>query len=126
MITSFVFSLPLKSKLIETGARRETTGGDIRDRDVLKTYTGFWGGRYDKAKIAADGSTVVNIYYDRKGYEMKRVLNYDNRYISRPHAYEAKIYAPDAAREGYDFVGWFEAHHQRRLYLIVRGHEHGG
>lgn len=100
-----------KYKLVDTVTLTGTTGYNIRryyDSQVLKTYTGFWPGRYDNANIAADGSTVVNVYYDRKGYEMKWMLNYDDgRYISRTRGYEAKIYAPDVTREGYEFAGWY-------------------
>lgn len=38
----------------------------VRSEDITKNYTGFHLGRYDSEKtVAADGSTIVNVYYDR-------------------------------------------------------------
>ena len=77
-----------------------------RDK-VAKKYEGFQPGRYDrKLTIAPDGSTVVNVYYDRYAYDTNWVC-YDGKLICTYTTYEAKVYAPDVSREGYDFVGWY-------------------
>lgn len=75
---------------------------------VAKKYEGFRPGRYDqKLTIAPDGSTVVNVYYDRYAYDTNWVLCYDDKLICTYTTYGAKVYAPDVAREGYDFLGWY-------------------
>ena len=100
-----------KYKLIETYQLTGETNDSIyryhRDK-VAKKYEGFQPGRYDqKLTIAPDGSTVVNVYYDRYAYNTNWVLCYDDKLICTYTTYEAKVYAPDVAREGYDFVGWY-------------------
>ena len=99
-----------KYKLIETDHLTGVTNYSIyryyRDK-VVKEYKGFQPGRYDqKLTIAPDGSTVVNVYYDRYAYNTNWVC-YDGKLICTYTTYEAKVYAPDVAREGYDFVGWY-------------------
>lgn len=101
-----------KYKLIETYQLTGVTNYSIyryyRDK-VAKKYEGFQPGRYDqKLTIAPDGSTVVNVYYDRYAYDTNWVLCYDDKLICTYTTYEAKVYAPDVAREGYEFVGWYE------------------
>lgn len=77
-----------------------------RDK-VAKKYEGFQPGRYDrKLTIAPDGSTVVNVYYDRYAYNTNWVC-YDDKLICTYTTYEAKVYAPDVSREGYEFAGWY-------------------
>ena len=99
-----------KYKLIETYQLTGVTNYSIyryyRDK-VVKEYKGFQPGRYDqKLTIAPDGSTVVNVYYDRYAYNTNWVC-YDGKLICTYTTYEAKVYAPDVAREGYGFVGWY-------------------
>lgn len=99
-----------KYKLIETYQLTGVTNYSIyryyRDK-VAKKYEGFQPGRYDqKLTIAPDGSTVVNVYYDRYAYNTNWVC-YDGKLICTYTTYEAKVYAPDVAREGYEFVGWY-------------------
>ena len=99
-----------KYKLIETYQLTGVTNYSIyryyRDK-VAKKYEGFQPGRYDqKLTIAPDGSTVVNVYYDRYAYNTNWVC-YDGKLICTYTTYEAKVYAPDVSREGYDFVGWY-------------------
>lgn len=100
-----------KYKLIETYQLTGVTNYSIyryyRDK-VAKKYEGFRPGRYDqKLTIAPDGSTVVNVYYDRYAYDTNWVLCYDDKLICTYTTYEAKVYAPDVSREGYEFVGWY-------------------
>ena len=99
-----------KYKLIETYQLTGVTNYSIyryyRDK-VAKKYEGFQPGRYDqKLTIAPDGSTVVNVYYDRYAYDTNWVC-YDGKLICTYTTYEAKVYAPDVSREGYEFAGWY-------------------
>ncbi len=75
--------------------------------DVAKTYEGFYALVYEKPAIAADGSTVVEVYYDRYYYLMS--FNLDGGYGVEP------IYARYGAaignvgtptKAGYTFQGW--------------------
>ncbi|MBQ3672983.1 MAG: InlB B-repeat-containing protein, partial [Paludibacteraceae bacterium] len=50
----------------ESEAKTGTTGAQTAA--TAKTYTGFTAKAFSQAAIAADGSTVVDIYYDRKTY----------------------------------------------------------
>lgn len=52
----------------ESTAIPSTTGAtaSVREEDISKSYTGFHLGRYDsETTVAADGSTILNVYYDR-------------------------------------------------------------
>ena len=71
------------------------------------SYEGFYSLFYDTTiKIAADGSTVVEIYYDRYYYLMS--FNLDGGYGVEPiyARYGAPISVGSPTKEGYNFVGW--------------------
>lgn len=98
-----------KYKLIYTYKLTGETNESIyyHHRNVVKEYEGFQAGRYDqKLTIAPDGSTVVNVYYDRYAYRTNWEC-YDGKRIYTNTTYEAKVYAPDVSREGYEFAGWY-------------------
>ena len=101
-----------KYQLVETYQLTGTTDEYIYRyyrSQVAKKYDGFQPGSYDhNLTIAPDGSTVVNVYYNRYAYDTNWVLCYDDKLICTYTTYEAKVYAPDVSREGYDFVGWYE------------------
>ena len=74
---------------------------------LAKTYPGFAALLYNtKAKVAADGSTVVEIKYDRKYYMLS--LNLDGGYGAEPvyARYGAKVEISDPTKPGYTFAGW--------------------
>ena len=92
-----------------TEAERETKQGLTNSTvpDVAKKYEGFYALLYEKPAIAADGSTVVEVYYDRYYYLMN--FNLDGGYGVEP------IYARYGAtigdvgtptKAGYTFQGW--------------------
>lgn len=75
--------------------------------DVAKTYDGFYALLYEKPAIAADGSTVVEIYYDRYYYLMN--FDLDGGYGVEP--IYARYGAPigdvgTPTKAGYTFEGW--------------------
>lgn len=75
--------------------------------DVAKTYEGFYALVYEKPAIAADGSTVVEVYYDRYYYLMS--FNLDGGYGVEPiyARYGAPITGVGTpTKAGYSFVGW--------------------
>lgn len=75
--------------------------------EVAKNYDGFYALLYEKPAIAADGSTVVEIYYDRYYYLMN--FNLDGGYGTEP--IYARYGAPigdvgTPTKAGYTFSGW--------------------
>lgn len=75
--------------------------------DLAKTYPGFAALLYNtKAKVAADGSTVVEIYYDRNYYMMS--FNLDGGYGVEPiyAKYGTPISLGEPTKAGYTFKGW--------------------
>lgn len=75
--------------------------------DLAETYPGFAALLYNtKAKVAADGSTVVEIYYDRNYYMMS--FNLDGGYGVEPiyARYGAALEVGTPTKPGYTFSGW--------------------
>ena len=75
--------------------------------DVATSYEGFYALLYEKPAIAADGSTVVEVYYDRYYYLMN--LDLDGGYGVEP--IYARYGAPigdvgTPTKAGYTFDGW--------------------
>lgn len=91
--------------LHETTTKQLLTGSAVGD--VHETYPGFYNLLYEKPVVAADGSTVVKVYYDRYYYLMKFDLSggfgVDPLYIR----YGAPVgFIPTPTRPGYDFDHW--------------------
>lgn len=90
-------------KTEEVGGFTESEVGD----GLAETYPGFAALLYNtKAKVAADGSTVVEIYYDRNYYMMS--FNLDGGYGVEPiyARYGAAITLGEPTKPGYKFDGW--------------------
>ncbi|EEV20418.1 repeat protein [Treponema vincentii ATCC 35580] len=86
-----------------------TTGADAAV--TLKNYPGFERGTYTAATIAADGSTVVKVYYQRKQITVTFKPNggtIDGSTADKPVTgkYGAPLMAPTVERTGYTFSGW--------------------
>ena len=74
---------------------------------LAKSYEGFYALLYDTStKIAADGSTEINIYYDRYYYLMN--FNLNGGYGVEPiyARYGAPISVGTPTKAGYSFSGW--------------------
>jgi uncharacterized repeat protein (TIGR02543 family) len=74
---------------------------------LAKSYEGFYALLYDTStKIAADGSTEINIYYDRYYYLMN--FNLNGGYGVEPiyARYGAPISVGTPTKAGYTFSGW--------------------
>lgn len=90
-------------KTEEVGGFTESEVGD----GLAETYPGFAALLYNtKAKVAADGSTVVEIYYDRNYYMMS--FNLDGGYGVEPiyARYGASVKVENPTKPGYTFSGW--------------------
>ncbi|MCR4899591.1 MAG: SUMF1/EgtB/PvdO family nonheme iron enzyme [Treponema sp.] len=76
---------------------------------VAKTYTGFTAKPVTQAKIAADGSTVVNIYYDRNLYTVSFETNGGSDINSATVRYGATVAKPNnPTKEKYSFYNWYK------------------
>ncbi|WP_256758633.1 InlB B-repeat-containing protein [Cohnella sp. WQ 127256] len=98
---------PTTPTLVEnlTGTAGGTTSA------VAKTYTGFTAVAFTQGTIAADGSTVVNIYYTRNQYDITFVIDPTKGTATGDTApkvyYGATPTAPViTATPGYTFTGW--------------------
>lgn len=90
-------------KTEEVGGFTESEVGD----GLAKAYPGFAALLYNtKAKVAADGSTVVEIYYDRNYYMMS--FNLDGGYGVEPiyARFGASVKVENPTKPGYTFNGW--------------------
>lgn len=92
-----------------TEAERETKQGLTNSTvpDVAKTYEGFYALLYEKPAIAADGSTVVEIHYDRYYYLMN--FDLDGGYGVEPIYARYGTSIGDVGtptKAGYSFGGW--------------------
>ena len=92
-----------------TEVERETlqglTGSQVPE--VAKKYEGFYSLKYERPAIAADGSTVIEIYYDR--YYFLMLFDMGGGYGTDP--IYVRYGAPlgtvnDPTRAGYTFVDW--------------------
>ena len=95
--------------LVETETKTGYTESEV-GATLAKTDEGFTALLYDTTtKIAADGSTEVEIYYDRNYYLLS--LNLDGGYGADPvyARYGAAIAIDDPVKAGYTFGGWTPA-----------------
>lgn len=88
---------------------------------VADLYPGFTAGEVQQSTIAADGKTVVDIYYTRNYY----MVQFDaNGGVNGPEPVYAKYGAtynmPDGpTKTGYDFAGWFDSDGNRVAEGVV-------
>ena len=94
-----------------TEVARETkqglTGSQVPE--VAKEYEGFYSLLYERPNIAADSSTVIEVYYDRYYYLMN--FDMDGGYGTDPiyARYGAPVGTVNApTKAGYSFKGWAE------------------
>ena len=88
---------------------RETKQGLTASQvpEVAKSYEGFYSLIYERPNIAADGSTVIEVYYDRYYYLM--TFDLDGGYGTEPiyARYGASIgTVTEPTKPGYVFAGW--------------------
>lgn len=92
--------------LVDTETKKGFTKSAVGEA-LAKSYDGFYKLLYDTTtKIAADGSTVVEIYYDREYYLMNFAL--DGGYGVEPvyAKYGTEISIGEPTKPGYTFEGW--------------------
>lgn len=95
----------------KTGKTEDSVGQDL-EKDTANTegWKGFYALLYDDTtEIAADGSTVIEIYYDRNYYLMKFDANGGYGAESIFARVGAGIGTPkQPTRAGYTFAGWLD------------------
>lgn len=99
-----------KYTLVDTETKNGYTKSAVGEGLARADYEGFYSLLYDTAmEIAADGSTVVEVYYDRYYYLMN--FNLDGGYGVEPiyARYGAAISVSDPTKPGYTFTGWTPA-----------------
>ena len=96
-----------KYTLADTETKKGYTKSAVGEGLARTDYEGFYSLLYDTAmEIAADGSTVVEIYYDRYYYLMN--FDLDGGYGVEPiyARYGAAVSMSDPTKPGYTFAGW--------------------
>lgn len=99
-----------KYTLVDTETKKGYTKSAVGEGLARTDYEGFYSLLYDTAmEIAADGSTVVEIYYDRYYYLMN--FDLDGGYGVEPiyARYGAAVSVNDPTKPGYTFTGWTPA-----------------
>lgn len=92
--------------VVESETKTGYTGSAV-SADLAKSYDGFTALLYDtNIRIAADGSTVLEIRYDRNYYLLS--IDLDGGYGSEPvyGRYGMKVEVASPKRAGYTFAGW--------------------
>ena len=99
-----------KYTLADTETKKGYTKSAVGEGLARTDYEGFYSLLYDTTmEIAADGSTVVEIYYDRYYYLMN--FDLDGGYGVEPiyARYGAAVSVSDPTKPGYTFNGWTPA-----------------
>lgn len=77
--------------------------------DIAEKFEGFYSLLYEKPEIAADGSTEVEVYYDRGYYLMQFELGGGDGVEPIYARYGSQIgEIKDPTRAGYSFAGWVD------------------
>lgn len=93
--------------LVDTETKTGFTESAVGEKLAKTDYTGFYSLLYDTTtKIAADGSTVVEVYYDRYYYLMN--FDLDGGYGVEPiyARFGAPISVDTPTKPGYTFESW--------------------
>lgn len=95
---------------VETETKQGLTNSQVPEEAVAKNYPGFVSLLYERPTIAADGTTVVEIYYDRNYYLMIFNLGEGGYGVEPIYArYGAPVEIGTPKRPGYTFDGWSPA-----------------
>ena len=91
----------------ETDNLTGTTGANTNA--AAKTYTGFTNKAFSQSPISGEGTTVVNIYYDRNPLTLKFDSDGGSQVSDKTIYYGAPIgtLPQDPTRDGFTFSGWY-------------------
>ena len=100
--------------LFETEPDKTGTTGELTNA-TAKNYEGFTAKLFVQQAIAADGSTVVDIYYDRNTYSVTYTDGVNNETIFEDEVHQSVKYGASVpaynngtnpSRKNYTFAGW--------------------
>ena len=100
--------------LVDTESDKTGTTGELTSA-TAKNYEGFTAKSFDQQTIAADGSTVVEIRYDRNTYSVTYTDGVNNETIFEDEVHQNVKYGAvvpaykngtDPSRENYTFADW--------------------
>lgn len=100
--------------LADTESDKTGTTGELTNA-TAKNYEGFTAKSFDQQTIVADGSTVVDIYYDRNTYSVTYTDGVNNETIFADEVHQGVKYGADVpaynngtdpSRKNYTFAGW--------------------
>ena len=93
--------------LYETEEKKALTGTQITD--AARSYEGFTAAAYEYPSVAGDGSTTVDIYYDRNYYQIVFDLDggtgVSDIYVQ--YGTELNLGDLEPTKTGYTFDGWY-------------------
>ncbi len=86
----------------------ETKTGFTEDvpTDLALSYDGFYALPVEEAALAADGSTILEVYYDRNYYLMNFKLGGGSGQDPIYGKYGKAVTVKEPTRSGYSFAGW--------------------
>lgn len=96
--------------LVESDTTLKGTTSELTNA-TSKTYEGFEVNSFSQEKINGDGSTVINIYYDRLEYEVANTVNntsYGKITGNGKYKYGAQVTLVAEREQGYKFIGWYK------------------
>ena len=94
----------------EVEADKQTLAGisDENTNASANTYEGFTAKTFTQKTIQADGSTIVDIYYDRNTYEVSFNTRGGSTVAAQTIRYQAKASEPgEPVKNGNSFLGWY-------------------
>lgn len=100
--------------LADTESDKTGTTGELTNA-TAKNYEGFTAKSFDQQTIAADGRTVVEIFYDRNTYTVTYTDGVNNETIFEDEVHQSVKYGADVpaynngtnpSRKNYTFAGW--------------------
>ncbi len=108
-----------KYTIVEIEGKNGTTDTDTAAS--ARDYKGFTTCSFNQSKISGDGSTVIEILYNRNSYSLSWNLikgSLEGNYTNGSVKFGTPITQPDMKRDGYTFSGWFSNSGLENKYTI--------
>ncbi len=91
-----------------TVTNQALTGTQITEEEIKREFDGFSYLEVELPTVAGDGSTAVDLYYNRNYYkitfDLKGGVGENDIFVK----YGTPVYVPDPTKVGYEFVGWYD------------------
>ena len=89
---------------VATSTKYGTTGAPVSAEYTVEEGFELGADSVTSGTIAADGSTVLKVYLNRKSYIL--TVNVDDKTTTSTVLYGAAVSVDEPSKEGYDFAGW--------------------